>query len=100
MALLCRAIKDGLALALVFILDGSREMREGGLHLVHGHQLVTVLVIQLAKSAPLKIGDGRRGWEGHAGLIMLVLRNVRKQHARAGLQWAFKSLSQALGKPA
>ena len=28
---------------------------------------------------------------------MLVLQNVRKQHARAGLQWAFKSLLQAIG---
>jgi len=31
---------------------------------------------------------------------MLVLQNVRKQHARAGLQWAFKRFSQVLGKPA
>jgi len=31
---------------------------------------------------------------------MLVLRNVRKQHARAGLQWAFKGFSQALARPA
>jgi len=31
---------------------------------------------------------------------MLVLQNVRKQHARAGLQWAFKRFSQALARPA
>jgi hypothetical protein len=31
---------------------------------------------------------------------MLVLRNVRKQHARAGLEWAFKRFSQALARPA
>jgi hypothetical protein len=50
---------------LIFILDGSREMREGGLHLVHGHLFVTVFVIESTKLTALSFGDRICGGWGH-----------------------------------